>query len=62
MEVQGKNVTFFGTVLLILADTLAAHQLGGFKFGVEFAYRKCRDCLSNQNDIETKVTHKMMLL
>ena len=45
-----------------LADTLAAHQLGGFKVGVGFAYSKCQDCLSNQNDIETKLTHKMMLL
>ena len=28
-----------GTVLLTLADTLAAHQLGGFKVGVGFALR-----------------------
>ncbi len=33
------NITLQGTVLLTLADTLAAHQLGGFKVGVGFALR-----------------------
>ncbi len=44
-----------GTVLLTLDDTLAAHQLGGFKVGVGFALRKCRVCLATWEDIQSKV-------
>ena len=44
-----------GTVLLTLADTLAAHQLGGFKVGVGFALRKCRECMATQSDLQNKV-------
>ena len=33
-----------GSVFVTLADTLAAHAIGGFKSGVDFALRKCRDC------------------
>jgi len=41
--------------LLLLADTVAAHQIGGFKVGVSFALRKCRDCLATASDMSTKV-------
>ena len=44
-----------GTVLLTLADTLAAHQLGGFKVGVGFALRKCRECMATRSDLQSKV-------
>ena len=40
---------------MLLADTLAAHQLGGFKIGVGFALQKCRQCMATANDIQTKV-------
>ena len=46
---------FHGTVLLALADTLAAHELGGFKVGVGFSLRKCRECMATGSDIQTKV-------
>ena len=45
IKVNENNVHFNGGVLLLLADTLAAHQIGGFKVGVSFALRKCHDCL-----------------
>ena len=48
-----KNVK--GTVLVLLADTLAAHQLGGFKIGVGFALRKCRLCMATADDVQNKV-------
>ena len=48
-----KNVR--GTVLALLADTLGAHQLGGFKIGVGFALRKCRHCMATGDDIQNKV-------
>ena len=53
--VNGTKTHFYGTVLLLLADTLAAHQIGGFKVGVSFALRKCHDCLATARDMSNKV-------
>ncbi len=55
MDVEGVTHHFYETVLLCLADTLAAHQLGGFKEGVGFSLRICRDCMATREDIQTKV-------
>ena len=55
MEINGISNHFYGTVLLLLADTLAAHQIGGFKVGVSFALRKCRVCLASLDDMSNKV-------
>ena len=44
-----------GAVLVMLADTLAAHSIGGFKSGVGFALRKCRDCLATAATMTLKV-------
>ena len=49
--VNGTKIQFYGTALLLLADTLAAHQIGGFKVGVSFALRKCCDCLATGRDM-----------
>ncbi len=40
-----------------VADTLAAHQVGGFKMGVGWSFRKCRDCLATreEEDVQNKV-------
>lgn len=46
VPVGGKECTFYGAVLAFLADTLAAHSLGGFKQSMSFALRVCRSCLS----------------
>ena len=42
-------------LLLLSADTVAAHHLGGYKVGVGFALRKCRDCMAIADDIQSKV-------
>ncbi len=55
MNIQGKDTVIKGAVLFALADTLAAHSLGGFKVGVGFALRKCRMCLATQEQVRTKV-------
>ena len=52
---KGQKVTFFGSVLL-LSDTLAAHEIGGFKVGVGFAHRICRDCFATKDEIQSKVS------
>ena len=44
-----------GAVLAILADTPAAHAIGGFKVGVGFALRPCRDCLATKTNMKEKV-------
>lgn len=56
VQVNGKEMRIYGTVLVLLADTLAAHQLGGFKVGVGLSLRKCRQCMATFNDMQTKVT------
>ena len=55
LQVNGRTKTIHGSVLVTLADTLAAHQLGGFKVGVGFALRKCRVCFATFEDMQTKV-------
>lgn len=56
VQVDGKDTRVYGTVLVLLADTLAAHQLGGFKVGVGFSLRKCRQCMVTFDDMQTMVS------
>ena len=59
MKVRGKTTTVKAGVLFLLADTLAAHSIGGFKVGVGFALRKCRMCLATQTQAAAKVCSKV---
>lgn len=43
-----------GSVFVALADTLAAHAIGGFKSGVGSALRKCRDCMATAEAMTSK--------
>ena len=61
VEVDGHTTKVHGAVLLMLADTLAAHQLGGFKVGVGFALRKCRSCMATWDDMQTKVVYLLYI-
>lgn len=58
--VNGEVVKIYGALVAMLADTLAAHELGGFKVGVGFALRKCRTCLATNTDIQHKVYAQIM--
>lgn len=60
VEVNGRIVHLRGTALVVLADTLAAHQLGGYKIGVGFSLRKCRHCMATFEDMQTKVCYKLL--
>ena len=53
---------FFGTVLVVLGDTLAIHDLGGFKVGVGFALRICRHCMATREMAQTKVIHFIVFI
>ena len=57
VEANGIENHFCGTVVAFLADTLAAHEVGGFKIGVGFALQKCRICLATQDTMQTKVQY-----
>ena len=43
--INGEVCVIHGTLLAFLADTLAAHMVGGFKGSMSFALRVCRTCL-----------------
>ena len=56
MTIRSVQKTVKGAVLFALADTLAAHSMGGFKVGVGFSLRKCRMCLATADQLSTKVS------
>lgn len=55
MTLNGREVVVKGAVLTMLADTQASHAIGGFKVGVGFSLRKCRNCLATQETMNTQV-------
>ena len=52
---DGNSVKMYGALLVTLADTLGAHQLGGFKVGVGFALRICCTCMTTKETIKNQV-------
>lgn len=42
----------FGALVSVCGDTLAQHELCGFKEGVGFAYSKCRQCECSFEDMQ----------
>ena len=52
VSVNGEEHTFYGAVLAFLADTLAAHCLGGFKESMSFALRVCRSCMTTTQQMQ----------
>ena len=45
VSVDGQERVLHGALLAFLADTLAAHSVGGFKESMSFALRICRTCM-----------------
>ena len=45
--------TYHGALLAFLADTPAAHLVGGFKGSMSFAYRICRTCMITKDSAQT---------
>ena len=43
--INGMEHSIHGALLAFLADTLAAHAVGGFKGSMSFALRVCRSCM-----------------
>ncbi len=42
MQTSNGQKTIYGALVSVCGDTLAQHELAGFKEGVGFAYSKCR--------------------
>ena len=45
VTIDSKQSTYYGGLLVTLADNLGAHSLGGFKESYSFALRICRTCM-----------------
>jgi len=52
MEVNGRDHLIVGSLLLVVADTPAAHWLGGFKEGVGFSFKSCRACNASSSTMK----------
>ena len=53
VNIDGTNRTFHGALLAVIADTLASHQLGGFKGSMSWALRICRTCMATKDTIRS---------
>ena len=60
LTINDKEVFVKGAVLAMLADTLAAHSIGGFKVGVVFSLRKCRNCLATKDTMSVRVSEDVI--
>lgn len=52
VNIAGDSKIFYGALLAFLADTLAAHTIGGFKCSMSFALRVCRSCMVTPNELQ----------
>ena len=54
--IKDEEILVKGAVLAMLADTQAAHSIGGFKVGVGWSLRKCRTCLATKETMNVRVS------
>lgn len=52
VNIAGSRQTLYGGLIAFLADTLAAHAVGGFKGSMSFALRVCRTCMATSEQIQ----------
>lgn len=53
IKTSNGDMDLYGAVIAVCGDTLAQHELAGFKEGVGFAYSKCRHCECTFEDMQT---------
>lgn len=61
LTINDKEILVKGAVLAMLADTQAAHSIGGFKIGVGFSMRKCRNYLATKETMSARVSSDYLL-
>ncbi|KAK7886077.1 hypothetical protein WMY93_025698 [Mugilogobius chulae] len=54
IQTAGGKKTVYGAVVSLCGDTLAQHEMAGFKEGVGFAYSKCRHCECSFEDMQSQ--------
>ena len=54
METVNGEKTIYGAMVTLCGDTLAQHELAGFKEGVGFAFSKCRHCECSFEDMQSQ--------
>ena len=52
VRVGSTESRYHGALVAFLADTQAAHKVGGFKGSVSFAHRICRTCMATRADTQ----------
>lgn len=52
IETSAGETELFGAVIAVCGDTLAQHEVAGFKVGVGFAHSKCRHCECTFEDMQ----------
>ena len=63
VEIQEPfNIRYYGSLIAILADSLAAHTIGGFKQSMSFALRICRSCMATTDQIQTGFTENCFVV
>ncbi|XP_049926801.1 uncharacterized protein LOC126406527 [Epinephelus moara] len=53
--------TIYGALMSVCGDTLAQHEVAGFKIGVGFAYSKCRHCECNFEDMQKQFNEDLFV-
>lgn len=53
VKIGSTETIIFGAVISVCGDTLAQHDLAGFKSGVGFAFSKCRHCECDFNRMQS---------
>lgn len=61
-SIDSQNTVYDVGLLAFLADNLAAHQVGGFKESMSFAYRICRTCMATTEQTQTIFTESELEL
>lgn len=58
IKTDNGEIDIYGAVISICGDTLAQHDLAGFKSGVGFAFSKCRHCECDFNSMQHNFDEK----
>ncbi|XP_061747842.1 uncharacterized protein LOC133549871 [Nerophis ophidion] len=61
VDTSNGERTIYGALLSVCGDTLAQHEVAGFKEGVGFAYSKCRHCECNFEDMQNKFNEDLFV-
>jgi len=61
IQTQNGEMDVFGAVVSLCGDTLAQHELAGFKEGVGFAYSKCRHCECTFEEMQRSFDEEIFL-